>query len=377
MNKNPMAKYFKERGNKLYRFLDRYAGIPLAAAAGVFRWRKPAMPATIKRIAILKTACIGDTILLDAVSKDLRKAWPEAQQIFFAGRDNYQMAGILAEIDEVIGLPMSKPWAAAKRINEAGWFDLWLDFSSWARIDALLTRVARAACKIGFMNPGQYRHYAYDFSVEHRRDVHELENYRNLERVAGVRPEAWPRINGDSGKGTISDFLPSNPYVVLHMFPGGTKAHMKEWPREYWLELAQFLLGKEWAVAFTGGPGDAPRAQAIVDELGGNKLVHNLAGRILLPQLPAVLAGSTLVISVNTGVMHLAAAVGARLIALHGPTSPKRWGPLSQHAEIIQPKNMSCSPCLHLGYEYKCKANNCLQNIPAQVVIDVIQSIHH
>lgn len=367
-----MAKYFKERGNKLFRFLDRYAGIPLVAAAGLIRSRSAAIPATINRIGILKTAAIGDTILLDAVSKDLRKTWPKAQQIFFAARDNYQVAGMLADIDEVIVLPMSKPWAAAIRIYAAGRFDLWLDFGPWARINALLTQVARAACKIGFMTPRQYRHYGYDFRVEHRQDVHELENYRNLVRVAGVTPEALPLLKGNSRKGTILGFSPQGPYVVLHMFPGGTKAYMKEWPRERWLELAQFLLGKGWAVAFTGGPGDVPRAQAIIDDLGGNKQVHNLAGRIPLPQLPAVLAGSTLVISVNTGVMHLAAAVGARLIALHGPTSPERWGPLSQHAEVIRPQNLSCSPCLHLGFEYKCEANNCLQNIPAQVVINAI-----
>ena len=109
------------------------------------------------------------------------------------------MAEMLEEIDEVIILPMNRPWAAAKQIYEAGRFDLWLDFSQWARIDALLTLAAKSSCKIGFMTPRQYRHYGYDFRVEHRADVHELENYRNLARVVGVCPQALPRLNGNSG----------------------------------------------------------------------------------------------------------------------------------------------------------------------------------
>jgi ADP-heptose:LPS heptosyltransferase len=369
-----MTKYFKERGNKLYRFLDKYVGIPLVAAAGLLLKRRVRIPATIKRIGIAKTACIGDTILLDGVSKDLREAWPEAEQVFFAGRDNYQMAKMLEEIDEVILLPMDRPWIAAKRIYEAGCFDLWLDFSQWARIDALLTLTARSTCKIGFMTPRQYRHYGYDIYIEHRNDVHELENYRNLIRAAGIKPEALPVLVKNSHTGSSINFLLNKPYIVIHMFPGGSMAHMKEWPEEQWLRVAYFCLNEGWAVALTGGPGDFTRAQDFTEKLKGKGAVINLAGSLRLQQLPILLANAALVVSVDTGVMHIAAAVGARMIAIHGPTSPRRWGPLSPRAKVIEPENMSCAPCLHLGFEYNCDANYCLKFISAQVVIDTIRT---
>lgn len=368
-----MPKAFQERGNFLYHLIDRYAGVPLVMLGGLCRPKGAAVPQVIHKIGILKTACIGDTILLDAISKDLRNKWPHAKQILFTGRDNWHIGNMLDEIDDVIVLPMNRPWAASKIIYAAGRFDVWLDFSQWARIDALLTMVARAACKIGFSTPGQHRHFGYDFKVKHRRDVHELENYRNLARVAGINPQALPAISSGSRQGVNFDLAPERPYVVLHMFPGGAKAHMKEWPRENWLELAQFLLSAGRTVVFTGGPADVSRAQALVERLSSKNRVYNLAGRLALPQLPGLLAGANLVVSVNTGVMHMAAAVGVRLIALHGPTSPQRWGPLSEKAEVIKPQNMGCSPCLHLGFEYKCNSNYCMQNIPAHVVIDTIR----
>ncbi|MCX5890465.1 MAG: glycosyltransferase family 9 protein [Deltaproteobacteria bacterium] len=370
-----MARPYKERGNKLYRFLDRYVGIPLLYVAALCRIRIPSIPQKPKRIGILKTSCIGDTVLLDAISRDLRGAWPQARQIFFAGRDNSRIADLLEEIDAVIVLPMHRPWAAAKRIYEAGTFDLWLDFSQWARIDALLTMVARAKYKVGFKTPKQYRHYGYDISVEHRHDLHEVDNYRNLVNVLGVGGQALPVLRGDSHlEGTISNLGADVPYVVLHMFPGGSRAYMKEWPRENWLKVALFCLSRGWAVVLTGGGGDYERAQDFANELCSKEMVVNLAGYLPLEQLPSLLGKSKLVVSIDTGVMHMASAVGSRLIAIHGPTSPLRWGPLNSNAKVIRIENLTCSPCLHLGFEYYCDSNYCMQNISAEIVIDVIKS---
>jgi ADP-heptose:LPS heptosyltransferase len=368
-----MAKYFKERDNKLYRFLDRYAGIPLVSAAGLLWRRGVEIHSDVRRIALLKTACIGDSVLIDGISKDLRRAWPQAQQVFFAGRDNCQLAEMLQGIDEVVVLPMHSPWKAAQKIYESGRFDLWLDFSQWARIDALLTFCGKAARKIGFMTAGQHRHYGYDICIEHRNDVHELENYRNLIRAVGVKPEALPGLDGNFNTLDAADFAPNTPYVVFHMFPGGSRAYMKEWPEEQWLQVAHFCLSRGWALVLTGGPGDAGRAQVFIDRMNGVVPAVNLAGYVRLQQLPKLLSGAKMVISVNTGIMHVAAAVGANLIAIHGPTSPLRWGPLNPKAAIIKPENMDCAPCLHLGFEYKCQENNCLRNIPAQAVIDAIR----
>ena len=324
---------------------------------------------------MLRTACIGDTVLLDGISKDLRNTWPDAKQVLFTGRDNSCVSSMLGEIDEVIVLQMNRPWAAAKKIYESGWFDLWLDFGQWARIDALLSLVARAHLKIGFKTSKQYRHYGYDICIEHRHDVHEIDNFRQMIKVAGVKPQAFPALQLITNLAEIPiSFFPDISYVVFHMFPGGSRAEMKKWPLEHWLEVARFCLSEGWAVILTGGPDDFRAAQEFSDKLGRTAKVFNLAGRLSLEQLALLLAKSNFVVSIDTGVMHMASAIGAKLIAIHGPTSSLRWGPLSKEAQVIEPQNLSCSPCLHLGFEYNCPENYCLQNISSKAIIDLIKA---
>lgn len=364
-----------ERGNRTYHLLDRYLGIPLIYLLGIIKKNCAASPSFPKRIAILETAAIGDAILLDAITKDLKGTWPKARQVFFCTQSNYVIVQMLPAVDEVILLPLLKPWTAASIIRRARAFDLWFDFGPWSRINALYSCLAQASCKIGFRTPGQYRHYGYDIQVEHRGDVHEIENYRNLVRAAGVAPQATPALEPDA---TLLANIPGlrldRPYAVLHIFAGGSRAYMKEWPEACWLKVIRHLWDKGCRVVFTGGPHDAIRMPMVIDGLQDDPRVLNLVGRINLKQLAALMAAAKIVISVNTGVMHLAVAVGASLIALHGPTSPIRWGPLSAKAVVVKPVNLKCAPCLNLGFEYGCANNDCLSNIsPERVLVHIDQ----
>ncbi len=372
-----MGKFFNERGNEFYRFLDRYLGIPLIAVGGLIRWQPGTIPSSINRIGIFKSSAIGDTVLLDGISKDLRKAWPLAQLVFFAGRDNYQMAEMLEQVDEVVLLQMNRPFDAAKRIYKAGHFDLWLDFSQWARIDALLTALAQADCKIGFRTSNQFRHWLYDKWVEHRADLHETNNYKNLVELMGIECSSEPHIKAASDLSKILPELKANrPYSVLHLFPGGSRAYMKEWPVQNWLKVARHILKMGMVPVLTGGPDDFNRAEEFSSKLGINIPIVNSAGRLSLPELATLLGEAKFVISVNTGVMHMAAAVGAKLIAIHGPTSPIRWGPVSKEAVVIKPPEIvKCAPCLNLGFEYKCERNTCLKEISSEVVIYAITGL--
>lgn len=79
-------------------------------------------------------------------------------------------------------------------------------------------------------------------------------------------------------------------------------------------------------------------------------------------------------LSVNTGTLHLAAAVGANLVSINGPTDINRWGPLCEHAINIK-SSLHCSPCLNLGFEYKCKENNvpegyCMKKVDLDEVVN-------
>jgi ADP-heptose:LPS heptosyltransferase len=94
--------------------------------------------------------------------------------------------------------------------------------------------------------------------------------------------------------------------------------------------------------------------------------IRNRAG-LSLAATAALLAKARLVVSVNTGVMHLAAAVGVPLIALHGPTSARRWGPVGPRAIALE---SPCDGCgyLDLGFEYSRQPRHCMNAISYRMV---------
>ena len=156
------------------------------------------------------------------------------------------------------------------------------------------------------------------------------------------------------------------------MFPGGYKSHLKEWPQEYWIKIINFLTKRGFHINLTGTLKDRKKALKIYNSCKRKNYITISAGMLSLKETTLLLKRSKLVISVNTGIMHIAAALNCNLIALHGPTSSKRWGPLNKNAISIQ-SPIKCSPCLNLGFEYKCNKNKCMQAISPEIVINSIK----
>ena len=352
----------RERGNRVFRFLDRYIGIPLLFLLGLFK-RKRRLRGDVTRIALLKTAAIGDTVLISAIVQDLRRAWPSSRISFFCGASNYEAARLLPGVDEVIRIPVARPLKALSMMR--GGFDLLLDFGQWPRLDAILAGLSSAAFCVGFRSEGQFRHYLYDVAVSHSRDCHELENFRALLSPLGLQGQARPKLF----PATIRE---RNPLlVVVHMFAGGIRSHQKEWPRERWQKLLDHLLAKGYRPVLTGSRENRPSALELAAMTAYPDQIRVAAGELDLPGLVELLSESALLVSVNTGVMHLGAALDCPLVALNGPTSVLRWGPLATRAMALESPR-PCSPCLNLGFEYGCAHDYCMRDLTPKAVLDAV-----
>ena len=141
--------------------------------------------------------------------------------------------------------------------------------------------------------------------------------------------------------------------VVLHLFAGGYRSELREWPDARWRELAGELDARGFGVVLTGAEHERERAKpfAASCELPSGRLV-DLAGRLSLTDLLDVVAGSALVVSVNTGLMHIAGAAGVPTVALNGPTSEHRWGPVGEACVSVNSRYHGCG-FLNLGGEYR------------------------
>jgi heptosyltransferase-2 len=151
---------------------------------------------------------------------------------------------------------------------------------------------------------------------------------------------------------------------AVAMCPGAEYGPAKRWPPSYFAELAKALSAAGDAVWLIGSAKDAPIAEDIV-RLSGGACV-DLCGKTSLDQAIDLLASVRLAITNDSGLMHVAAAVGARLIALYGSSTPEHTPPMSQIAEIVK-LDMPCSPC----FERTCPLGhfNCMMGLKPERVL--------
>ncbi|RYZ93005.1 MAG: glycosyltransferase family 9 protein [Proteobacteria bacterium] len=355
-----------ERGNSFLKFLDGKIG-PLLI---MFLWPSKRLlpkriPNTVKRLGLIKMAAIGDTVILSAIISDLKSAWPGIKITLFVGSSNFEFAKLLSGVDEVVKLPVKNPIKAVRLIRSRD-LDVCIDSDSWPRISALLAFFS-GAYAIGFKTPNQNRHFLFDSTLAHSNEIHELDNYRNLLKPLGVLNNSLPQDLGYS-------WSPNKvaPYLVFHLWPGGTKSFLKEWALENWLSLIEETLkSNDVQITLTGGNENKAANDSIISRLPAHLAprVRNTAGESFRSTL-RVLQQSSGLVSVNTGVMHVGAALGVPTIGLHGPTNPLRWGPLGATSVSIVSTHPKAAT-LNLGFEYVTE-ENLMNSIPvAQVSTEI------
>ncbi len=354
-----------DRGNRALKALDRIAGIPAVRAAGVgrrLRGRRP-VPKDWQNIGLVETAAVGDVILLSGVVRDLRAARPNARIVLFATSTNAGFARLLDGPDEVVVLPVRAIASAVRRVRAED-LDVCVDFGAWPRFDALVTILSGARCTVGRRTTGQHRHFGYDIVVDHSSIVHEVVNFRHLIQPLGVASTSDPRIAippGPSGR--------TEPYGVLHLWPGGANFQERSWPDDRWRELAEIMNARGLDVVLTGGPGDVvPTAGVVGHWTAGGVRVTSAAGTS--PEDCArLLGGASIVVCVNTGVMHLAAALGVPTVGLSGPTSCRRWGPVGPRALCVASPDVP-EGYLDLGFERDDRYPNAMSAISVLAVLE-------
>lgn len=199
--------------------------------------------------------------------------------------------------------------------------------------------------RVGYRGEG--RRWLLRPALRHRhapRSVHLIREYLDL-----LAP--WTGLDADPPPATLepppgwieAHRPPAAPapgtYVVLA--PGAEYGPAKQWPQAHYRTLAQGLAAAGWPVVVAGLPKDRPLGDALLAGLPGGL---NLCGDTDLPGLAALLAGARLLVSNDSGAMHLGAALDVPQLALFGSTNPTWTGPLSPRAAVLT-RNEPCSPC--------------------------------
>jgi heptosyltransferase-3 len=360
-----------KRGSKIRRQLDYVFGVPLILLIALFR-RTRAVPESISSVAILSGSAIGDTIVASGIARDLKSRAPDCFVTVFVAPSASGISTLVEGFDREVIVPVTRPLKALKILREYP-SDVLLDVVPWPRITAIIAALSNASFTVGFKTARQVRHFAYDVAVRHRGSVHEIENLRNLLAPLSIRGKLLPRAKG--GLRTVASSRdPKRCDIVFHPWASGFRYTMREWPLERWVELAHQLIDAGATIWITGGPSDQPKAQNLEVMINRPGRTFVLAGSAGLYETGLRIADAALVVCVNTGIMHLAAALGQKMVALHGPTNPARWGPLSDSAIVVGPGKRQGGAYLNFGFEYPAHAVECMQFITTR---DVLWCVRH
>ncbi len=364
------------RGNRLNRWLDVWIGIPaLALLASLHRRRRP--PAGNRlRLGVMCSPALGDTLLFSGALQDLRAAFPAAHVTHICMRQNLAAAEILDGADRRLPIALTRPWQTIRRLRRER-FDALLDFTSWQRLTACYTLLSGARYTVGFRTAGQGRSRGYDRTVEHRADRHETANFRALLLGSGLGA-TWGEAHGPVIRVPAVSQIPfadEDDLLALHLWASGQRAHLREWPEERWIELVHRLAGPQTLFLVTGAPADQPRMEPFAERLRAAGL---RAAMFVSPDgfmtLAHTLRRCRLVVTVNTGVMHLAAIAGARTVAINGPNRNGRWGPVGPRAVGVEAPGADCG-FLHLGFNFDGNPVNCMERISVDAVAAACRSL--
>jgi len=164
--------------------------------------------------------------------------------------------------------------------------------------------------------------------------------------------------------------------IVFHPWASGASGWLREWPEERWIDLALQLRSEERTFLITGSPADELRCMALcqmIIALGASAEI--LIGRDGIGEIARVLNHAEMLVSVNTGIMHLGAILGVPTVAINGPTAVHRWGPIGPRVANVTPSDGS-GGFLDLGFEYSGHAESVMEKISVEDVMQAVQQLN-
>lgn len=288
---------------------------------------------------------LGDVVMALPLLRALRASRPDAELTLLAKAQFLPLIESWGVADQLHALP-ARGWgyfAHFWRLRRA-YPDTWLLFTNSVRGD-LEAWLAGCPQRFGLVRSGQHRPlltHTYEVPADFdERSHHQLELWENFLRHFGlaVAPERSPIAHGPLASPKPGEGGPPSAFPPVGLICGSENNPAKRWPVAHWRALIESLPAENFVLFGTAN--DAPITSAIAAGFGGR--VENLAGRTTLPEYAARLRACRLLVTNDTGGMHLANALGVPLIALFGPTNPVRTGPVfSAPVVILQPP--SCAP---------------------------------
>lgn len=346
----------------------------------------------VKRIIVIDLLYLGDLIFAHPFFAGLKKLFPKARIDLVANSNFVELMRANPNLDHIYSY--NKNWTLARSYKFAkklkmNNYQLGINIhGNWRT--ALLLNLISPLQSIGYGGKG--RGLFLDQEVEKDISSHMIEFYLEFlaklqkseiladyfqkqkldikQEITNIPSLKLQTVYQKRAEQKLKKISLTEDFIVLNT---GGSWKTKRWPEEYFIEIAELLIAKGCNILFVGGPSDEQRVNYITAKIKKQEQIYNLSGKTSLLELAAILKKSELMISGDTGPVHVAAAVGTNTLTIFGPSDEKKYAPRGRAKNIlIKNLDLDCRPC----GEHECPLEHfkCMRELSPQQIVNRIES---
>lgn len=344
---------------------------------------------TTARFLIVRLSSIGDILHCTPVARVLKTALPDCHITWVVGEIPADMLRTNPYLDELYIWPRER-WEQHLRRGEfaPAWqlwqklcqdlqarkFDIVLDIHGQF-LSGLITFASKAPRRIGMSNTRELNSlFMSEIAPSSPLDVHVIPQYLSVLKPLGITAADYAMtLHLPAESITFANTFLSNhgmnPQDRIIAFNPGTTWQAKNWPAEYYAAAIKALQPSGF-ILLCGGPADQALGESIKQHSGVPLI--NAIGQTSLLQLAALISRCTVLVTGDTGPLHMAIALGIPTVSIFGPTDPNRFGPLTAEHVVLE-EQLDCRPC----HKMLCprKHLNCLYSLSPARVITAVQML--
>ncbi|MCW8329586.1 lipopolysaccharide heptosyltransferase II [Photobacterium sp. SDRW27] len=338
-------------------------------------------------ILVIGPSWVGDMVMSQCLYKTLKQQHPDATLDVLAPAWCKPIIERMPEVDRAIEMPIGHG-----EFNLAGRYQLGKQLKANAYThayilpnsakSALIPLFAKIPVRTGWKGETRYgllndlRANKKDFGLMIERYCALAYPKPEMKNSSSLPPLPKPSLSIDTvnQQSAMAKLKLQNDRPVIGLCPGAEFGPAKRWPEHYYAQVAEEMIGQGYQIWLFGSAKDQPVTAAIRESLSteAQASCFNLAGQTNLIEAVDLLAACDTVVSNDSGLMHVSAAVGCKVVAVYGSTSPDYTPPLSDQVAIVH-TDIECRPC----FKRECPLGHlkCLKELPPQKVIQAIEQL--
>ncbi len=391
------------------KLIDRWIGVPACLLFSIFEagrrlffFKEEVPSATVGRVLVIGLSEMGSNILAYSAIQKIKTSYPQALVYFLVFEENKEAIALLGNIEpekilairntnlRTLFVDTLRFLKAARR--EA--IDTVIDMELFSRYSSMLSYLSRARRRVGFHGysiAGLYRGHLHTHQVQFNPHEHISKNFLALVKALTADPQDQPLLKV-SLEACDLDFPDFNVEAgakermwdrLRHEAPGMTNKHkivlinpdtmtrlpLRRWPLGNYVELAERLLKEPDVYVISIGIGSHNATLNIQSERHINWI-----GKTSLRELIDLCSISKVLVSHDSGAVHLASVTTIATVVMFGPETPLLYSPLNQNNEVIT-RNLFCSPCFSPfnNRTSSCRDNACMKAITVDEVFDAVK----